>query len=211
MSRHNEEDTDQLIRRAADGDRSAADDLLVRHRQRLKYMVTVRLDRRLAGRVDPSDVVQETLIDAARRLDTYLHERPMPFYPWLRGLAWNRMIDLHRRHVSASKRSVDREVHDLALSDQSADVLAQQLVAPGTDAFHRVVRDEWRERVQRALDQLPDAQREIVLMRHVERMSVAEIAAVIGVAEGTVKSRVFRALARLQGLLSATNSEGPDD
>lgn len=121
MACHNDDDTDRLIRRARDGDRSAADDLLVRHRQRLKYMVTVRLDRRLAGRVDPSDVVQETLIEASRRLDTYLHERSMPFYPWLRGLAWNGMVDLHRRHVLASKRTVDREVHDLALSDTSSE------------------------------------------------------------------------------------------
>lgn len=211
MSREHDEGTDQLIRRARNGDRSAADDLLVRHRQRLKTMVTVRLDRRLAGRVDPSDVVQETLIEASRRLETYLHERPMPFYPWLRGLAWNRLIDLHRRHVLASKRTVDREVRDLALSDQSADVLAQQLVAPGTDAFHRVLRDEVRERVRVALDQLCETQREVLLMRHVERMSVAEIAAVTGVAQGTVKSRVFRALARLQQLLPEISSEGRDD
>src|SRR5918911_4775541 len=94
-------DTEELLERSAAGDRDARGELLQRHRGRLKRMVAVRLDRRLAARVDPSDVVQETLAEAAAKLDGYLRTRPLPFYPWLRRLAQNRMADLYRRHVRA--------------------------------------------------------------------------------------------------------------
>src|SRR5947199_1017053 len=98
-------DTDELLRTASLGDEAARDQLLARHRDRLRRMVAVRLDRRLAARVDPSDVVQEALADAARRLDDYLRERPMAYYPWLRRLAADRLDKAHRRHT-AGRRSV---------------------------------------------------------------------------------------------------------
>src|SRR5207249_1256497 len=94
-------DTDLLLDQAAHGDRGARQQLLARHRARLRRMVGLRLDRRLAARLDPSDVVQEALAEADRRLSEYLRRRPVPFYPWLRGLAWDRLIELHRRHVGA--------------------------------------------------------------------------------------------------------------
>src|SRR5213593_3260301 len=102
-------DTDVLIDRARGGDGAARQQLLVWHRDRLRRMITVRMDRRLAARVDPSDVVQEVLADAAQELSDYLRRRPLPFYPWLRQLAWDRLVELHRRHVRARKRSVTRE------------------------------------------------------------------------------------------------------
>src|SRR4051794_8445239 len=94
-------DTDQLLRQAAAGDESARGRLLDRHRDRLKRMVAVRSDPRLAARVDPSDVVQEALTEAAGKLDRYLSARPLPFYPWLRQLALERLAALRRRHVGA--------------------------------------------------------------------------------------------------------------
>src|SRR5213080_3119182 len=99
-------DTDQLLASASRGDATARGRLLERHRQRLKRLVAVRLDRRLAARVDPSDVVQETLAEAAARLDGYLRDRPLPFYPWLRRLAEERLADVHRGHLRAGRRSV---------------------------------------------------------------------------------------------------------
>src|SRR6516225_4151532 len=94
-----EPDTDALLAQASLGDAAAGHELLSRHRDRLKRMVAVRLDRRLLARLDPSDVVQEALAEAARRLPDYLRQRPLPFYPWLRQLALERLIDLHRHHV----------------------------------------------------------------------------------------------------------------
>src|SRR6516164_5374655 len=104
-----EPDTDALLAQASQGDADAGQRLLARHRDRLKRMVAVRLDRRLLARLDPSDVVQEALAEAARRLPDYLRERPLPFYPWLRQLAADRLVTLHRRHVRAQRRSVRRE------------------------------------------------------------------------------------------------------
>src|SRR3954465_3996851 len=98
-------DTDELLRTAELGDESARAELLARHRDRLRRMVAVRIDRRLAARVDPSDVVQEALADAATGLSAYLRARPLPFYPWLRQVAWLRLVQLYRHHVVAQRRS----------------------------------------------------------------------------------------------------------
>src|SRR5947209_378094 len=103
------EDTEDLLRRAAAGEIAARERLLARHRDRLRQAVALRLDRRLAARVDPSDVVQEAMADAAHKFSDYLRRRPLPFYPWLRQLALERLIELHRRHIQAQKRSVMRE------------------------------------------------------------------------------------------------------
>ena len=132
MRRSREPDTDDLIRLTRQGDPSARDRLLARHRPRLRQMVRLHLDRRLGARVDPSDVVQETLAEAARRLEEYLHHPPLPFYPWLRQIALDRLLDLRRRHLRARKRSVAREEPDvLALPDESAAELAAPTDRPG--------------------------------------------------------------------------------
>src|SRR3954471_19959386 len=113
-------DNEQLLERACAGDAAARQELLGLHRDRLRQMVSVRLDRRLAARVDPSDVVQEALAEAARKLDDYLGARPLPFYPWLRRLAWERLVKLHERHLRAQRRSAMRErAGSLALPDGS--------------------------------------------------------------------------------------------
>ena len=203
-------DTDELewLRAAADGDEAASQRLLARHRGRLRQMVAVYLDRRLAARVDPSDIVQEALADAARGLTAYLRERPLPFYPWLRQLAWQRLLQVHRHHIRARRRSVEREVPwDIALPDQSAEALADRLMASGTSPSRRLIRDELRRRVQAAMDRLAPRDREILVMRHLEEMSAAEIAAILGISEAAVRVRLLRALTRLRNLLDDGGSE----
>jgi RNA polymerase sigma-70 factor (ECF subfamily) len=201
-------DTDELLRRAEQGDGPARQAVLVRHRERLKHMVAVRMDRRLAARVDPSDVVQEALLDAAQGFDEYLRKRPLPFYPWLRRLAWERLIDLHRRHLHAQRRSVKRE-QPLAphLSDESVRQLADRVLARQSSPSDRAIRSELRARVRTALDRLGERDREVLVLRHLEQLSTRETAAVLGVSEGTVKTRHLRALERLHALL-ASESEG---
>jgi RNA polymerase sigma-70 factor (ECF subfamily) len=207
MSRH-APDTDELLRRAEQGDGQARQAVLVRHRERLKHMVAVRMDRRLAARIDPSDVVQEALLEAAQGLDEYLRKRPLPFYPWLRQLAWERLIDLHRRHVLAQRRSVKRE-EPLAphLSDESALQLADRVLARQSSPSDRAIRNEARARIRTALDQLGERDREVLVLRHLEQLSTRETAAVLGVSEGAVKTRHLRALEHLRELL-IPNAEG---
>jgi RNA polymerase sigma-70 factor (ECF subfamily) len=166
-------------------------------------MVRVRMDRRLAARIDPSDVVQEALADADRKLNDYLRRRPLPFYPWLRRLALERLVRLHRRHVRARRRSVVREEPGpLALPDESAGELARNLIAPGTGPSHHVLRQEEADRVRAALAQLAEGDREVLVLRYLEGLSNPDIAAALGISEGAVKMRHLRALERLRGLLA---------
>jgi RNA polymerase sigma-70 factor (ECF subfamily) len=192
-------DTDLLLDRAAHGDDGARQKLLDRHRRRLQRMIAVRMDRRLAARVDPSDVVQEALADAGRKLDGYLRVRPLPFYPWLRQLAWERLVKLHRRHT-AGKRDVGREVVP-ELPAESALELAERLACPGTGPEQRMLRRELRDRVRGALDGLTPADRELLVLRHAEQLSTKETASVLNITEAAVKSRHLRALERLRTAL----------
>jgi RNA polymerase sigma-70 factor (ECF subfamily) len=195
-------DTDQLLQRAGQGDGEARQQLLVRHRQRLRQMIGLRMDRRLAARLDPSDVVQETLAEAIQQLSDYLRRRPLPFYPWLRQLALDRLADLYRRHIQARKRSVTREeAQALAFPDESVQELAVRLLARGSSPSTRLHRQEQRERLRSALSQLAEPDREVLVLRHLEQLSTREIAAVLGINEGAVYTRHLRALERLRKLL----------
>jgi RNA polymerase sigma-70 factor (ECF subfamily) len=201
-------DTEHLLERAAGGGGVARDQLLRRHRHRLRRMVAVRANPRLAARVDLSDVVQEALAEAAAKLDRYLRERPLPFYPWLRQLAQNRLIDLHRRHVLARRRSVTREEAVPDLPDRSALVLADRLFARQSSPSAGLHRRERRDRVRAALAALPDPDREVLVLRVLEELPAKEIAAVLGIGEAAVRSRQVRALGRLKALLGPDFLEG---
>jgi RNA polymerase sigma-70 factor (ECF subfamily) len=199
-----EPDTDVLLDRAAAGDDLARQRLLEQHRQRLKRMVAVRLDRRLAARLDASDVVQEALAEAARRFDDYLRERPLPYYPWLRRLAWDRIDKAHRRHT-AGRRSVRREA--ARLPEESALELAARLAASASGPSQAAVRRELRQRVRAALDRLSPADREVLALRFLERLTTAEAAAVLEITPGAVRVRMMRALERLREWLGNGSGE----
>jgi RNA polymerase sigma-70 factor (ECF subfamily) len=191
-----------LLDEAAKGNAAAQAELLLLHQNRLRQMIAVRMDPRLAPRIDPSDVVQETLAQAVQQLPEYLRKRPLPFYPWLRQLAWKRLVDLHRRHVRAGKRSVRREEYrPAAWPDESALGLAARLLAKGSSPSARLRRQELRELLQAALARLPQNDREILILRHLEQLSVPEIAAILAVSQGAVYTRHLRALERLRQLL----------
>jgi RNA polymerase sigma-70 factor (ECF subfamily) len=201
-------DTAQLIEQARRGDGLARHDLLVRHESRLRQMVAVRMDRRLAARVDPSDVVQDALAEAQRTMDDYLQRRPLPLYPWLRRLAWERLIQLQRQHVGAEKRCLLHERGmDLGLPDESAMMLADRLIASGTSPSRHAIRQETRDRVRAALDELTPRDREVLVLRFLEQLSTAETAAVLGIGEGAVKSRLMRAVVRFRDLLDGDGAE----
>ena len=196
-------DTDQLLDRVAQGESSAVATLLARHEQRLRRMVNLRLDPRLAARLDPSDVVQDTLVEAHRRLPDYAAGRPMPFYPWLRGIAWDRLIEMTRRHIDAERRSVRREVIKLDLSGDSRMILVDRMMAISATPSEQALRQEVRDRVQQAIVQLPPGDHEVIVLKHLEELNVPEIAAVLDIGEEAVYSRYRRAVQRLHRLLSS--------
>jgi RNA polymerase sigma-70 factor (ECF subfamily) len=208
VSKAGKSGTDWLVEQASKGDLDARAQLFERHRLRLRQMIGLRLDPRLAKRVDPSEVVQEALATAYPRLDDYLRDRPLPFYPWLRQFAWDCLLQLHRKHIAAGRRSVTREeAWQPGMSSESVLRLSERLLAPGTSVNSALLRKELRDRLQAALAKLSSADREIMVMRNLEQMSAAEIAAVLGLKEGTVRVRHLRALERLRSLLDLEGND----
>ena len=195
-----DENTAELLDRAARGDSSATDKLLTCNRDRLVRMVEVRMDARMASRVDPSDVVQETMTVAAARLPVYLVERPIPFYPWLRQIAWQKLVDLHRQHVGAKRRSVVHEA-SIGLPAESSVQLVDYLLADATSPSMQLARREIRQRVRRALAELPDRDREVLALLYLEQLTTNEVSAVLDISEKAVSMRHLRALDRLRPLL----------
>jgi RNA polymerase sigma-70 factor (ECF subfamily) len=193
-------DTDQLLDAVRRGDAQARGRLLERHRPKLRRMVAVRFDRRLAARVDPSDVVQESLLEAAARMDEYVRKRPLPFYPWLRRIAADHLADAARRHLHAGRRSVEREERP-GLPGESVLELAERLLARDSAPSARLRHRERRDRVRAALESLPERDREVLVLRYLEDLSTPDTAAVLGVGEGAVKMRLLRALQRLRDRL----------
>jgi RNA polymerase sigma-70 factor (ECF subfamily) len=204
-----EPDTDQLLECVGHDDPAARGRLLARHRRRLRELVALRMDPRLLPRVDPSDVLQDALAEADRRLPDYVRRRPMPFYPWLRLLALERLAQLYRRHLRAGKRSVRREECSLSgLPDSSVRELAERLAWGGADPDDRLNREERRRHLHDALTWLGESDREVIVLRHLEQLSVRELATVLGTTEGAVKMRHGRALQRLRMLLTGEGVEG---
>lgn len=202
------DDTSDLVIRAGNGSRSAVERLFDRHRPRLRRMVWARFDDRLRRRIDPSDVVQETLAEAHRRFSDWLTSQPIRFFPWLRQMAVHRLTELRRQHLDAAKRRVAREQDALPVSDHSLTDFSLRLAAADRNPLEQAVQREQQQQVRTALSQLPPADREILILRQIERLRVDEVADVLQIAPGTVKSRHYRALQRLRDLLNDVSAEG---
>jgi RNA polymerase sigma-70 factor (ECF subfamily) len=195
--------TQNLLANAKGGDRAAVNRLLERHRVSLRKLISLRLDRQIARRVDASDVVQDVLLEANTRLQDYLADPRMPFHLWLRQLAQDRMIDLHRRHRGAQRRSLDRE-QSLAVpqfADRSGFDLMGQLADHELTPAAASIRKELEARFVVALDQLEDEDREIVLMRHFEQLGNSEVAEALGLSAAAAGMRHLRALRKLRAIL----------
>jgi RNA polymerase sigma-70 factor (ECF subfamily) len=195
-----DEDIPDLLNRASAGDQAARDELFARYRPRLKRMVRLRLNRLLQGRIDESDVIQESSLEAARTFDEYLAERPLPFYLWLRQIVGRKLIDTHRRHLGARQRSAADEVslHHGALPAADSASLAAQLLGKLTSPSEAATRAEARLRVQEILNAMDPIDREMLALRHFEQMTNAEVAQTLGIGESAASSRYVRALRRLK-------------
>jgi RNA polymerase sigma-70 factor (ECF subfamily) len=195
-----DDDISDLLRRSSEGDAAARDELFTRYRPRLKRMVRLRLNRLLQGRVDESDVIQESSLEAARQFDEYLAERPLPFYLWLRQIVGRKLIDIHRRHLGARQRGVAQEVslHYGALPAADSASLAAQLLGKLTSPSEAATRAETRLRVQEVLNAMDPLDREMLALRHFEHMTNAEVAQTLDIGESAASSRYVRALRRLK-------------
>jgi RNA polymerase sigma-70 factor (ECF subfamily) len=179
--------------------------LFLRHRERLRRMIRLRLDRRLLGRVDPSDVLQEAYLDVARRADEYLANPTMPAFLWLRYLTAQRLMILHRQHLGAQARDAGREIslHRGAIPQATSVSLAHQLLGRLTSASQAAMRAELQTRLQVVLNGMEPLDREVLALRHFEELTNAETAQVLGIQKAAASNRYMRALRRLKDLLEA--------
>jgi RNA polymerase sigma-70 factor (ECF subfamily) len=194
----------ELLRRLQEGDREALAVLFARYRGRLKRMVRLRLDRRLQGRLDPSDVLQEAYLDAARRADEYAADPALPFFLWLRLLTGQRLLALHRRHLGARMRDAGQEVslYRGALPQASSAALAAQLLGKLTTPSQAAMKAELKLRVQHALNSMDALDREVLTLRHFEQLTNGETARELGLSPAAACNRYVRALERLRGILN---------
>jgi RNA polymerase sigma-70 factor (ECF subfamily) len=193
-----------LLSRIRDGDAAAAGELFSRYRERLRLMVRLRLDRRLQGRVDPSDVLQEAFLDVSRRAGDYAAQPDMPAFLWLRFLTGQRLMALHRHHLGTQKRAAGHEVVLFrgALPQASSVSLAAQLLGRLTTPSQAAQRAEWKVLLQEVLNGMDPLDREILTLRHFEELSNNETAEVLGLQKAAASNRYIRALKRLMEALA---------
>ena len=198
--------TEQLLDGARQGDSDAVNDLLQRHRDSLRRLIEMRMDQKIQRRVDVSDVLQDVLVEANRRLQDYLGNPVMPFHLWIRQIARDRIIDAHRRHRGSAKRSVDREqaLQIGATDDRSSMMLMNEVCDPELTPAAKATQNEMAKAVEQAISKLGDQDAEIVIMRHYEKLGNQEVAHVLGLSEPAASMRYLRAVRRLRELLGAS-------
>jgi RNA polymerase sigma-70 factor (ECF subfamily) len=185
------------------GDPAAWGEILMSHQERLRRMVTFRLDPRLRGRIDPADVVQEAFAAAAEHRSDYFRQITTPLFLWLRGLVANKLRELHRHHLGTRMRDAGREAPSrLSAPDATSVAIVDRLIAgaqgPGTAAAGAEV----GVRLHHALDQMDSTDREVLALRHFEQLTNAEAAQSLGIQERAAAKRYVRALKRLKDMLA---------
>jgi RNA polymerase sigma-70 factor (ECF subfamily) len=199
-----------LLRRAGTGDDRCLAELFTRYRPRLRRMVQLRLDPRVRGRVDPSDVVQEAYLETCRQLADYLRDPKLPFFLWLRLIIGQRLALAHRHHLGVQARAAGREIslYRGAWPEASSAALAARLLGRMTSPSAAAAKAELKVRIQDALNRMDALDREVLTLRHFEQLTNAEIAAALGLSKTAASNRYVRALERLRGVLSRT-PDGP--
>ena len=204
LSAVNSSDTNELLERAAKGDQEAWGTLLNRYRERLHTMVALRLDRRLQGRLDASDVVQEALLEASLHLADYARDPRLPFYLWLRAVTGQRMVALYRHHLGVQARDAGREVslYQGSFPQASSTALAAKLLGHEARPSEEIQKAEQCLLLQEALNRMDPVDREVLALRHFEQLSNGEIAQVLNLRESAASKRYVRALQKLKEIIT---------
>ncbi|MFT5328814.1 MAG: RNA polymerase sigma-70 factor (ECF subfamily) [Planctomycetaceae bacterium] len=185
------------------GDADAIAEVFSHHRDKLQRMVRFRLDRRLYGRVDTADVLQDVWLETSRRIEDYTSNPAVPFFVWVRQLAYQIIIDLHRRHLGAQKRNVSQEVSIGKSNCDTSVSIAAQLAGNLTSPSNVAMRGERLARLREALDGMDEIDREVLALRHFEELGNNEVAEILGIQKTTASNRYVRALKRLKQVLEA--------
>ncbi len=190
----NSADTAALLERIQAGDNEALNELFSRHRDRLRRMVDIRIDRRVQGRVDASDVVQEAYLEVSQRLGEYLNDPKMPLFLWLRLVVGERLMKLHRHHLGTQMRDAGREISLFRgpMPMASSAALAAKLLGRLTSPTQAVVRAERLLRMQEAINSLDPLDREILSLRHFEELTRSEAAQALEITDFAMKTNSMR-------------------
>jgi RNA polymerase sigma-70 factor (ECF subfamily) len=197
-------ETEHLLQSLAAGDLESWGSLLTRHEERLRRMIAYRMDRRLQGRIDPQDVLQEAFLEASEHREEYLRRPVKPFFLWLRAIVGFKLLELHRFHLGTRMRDAGREVslYRGTMPEASSAALAAQLLGHATRPSEAAVRAEVKIRLQEALNAMDPIDREVIALRHFEHLTPAETAHVLGIKEKAAGMRYLRALKRFKEVLS---------
>ena len=194
-----------LLDRLRSGDERALGDLFDRYRDRLWRIVHFRMDRRLAGRADADDILQESYLAAADRLSHYLQTPEQSFFIWLRLIVNQTLIDVHRRHLGAKMRDARRDLSIHAKQPfplATSTSLAAQLLGQFTSPSQIAMRDELAEQLESAIHGMEPIDQEVLALRHFEELTNSEVAEVLGIQQKAASIRYVRALKRLKEVLS---------
>ena len=183
--------TSELLARAKGGNEQAVNSLFNRERNVLRRQIQLRLDKRIRRRVGVSDIVQDVLIEANRRLANYLEDPKMPFHLWLRHMARDRIVDAHRRHRVSAKRSVDKEKPLLSPAnlDRSSVELAPELIDSEMTPAAAATMKEVARRIKSSMRVLDDRDRDVLILRHSEHLSNRDVAKRLGITEPAASMR----------------------
>lgn len=204
MSYETPADPEQLLVLARAGESQALGQLLELYRGYLALLARLQIGRRLQGKVDPADLVQETFLDAHRRFAQFQGTSEGELVSWLRHILAAHLAMLVRRYLGTQRRDVRLE-RDLVLElDESSRVLNHSLVAPQSTPSQQAARREQAVLLADALGRLPDDYRDVIILRHLEGLSFPEVARRMDRTLDSVKNLWARALGRLRRLLGDT-------
>ena len=204
------EDSDLEIEQLRIGGSQAVADLYSKYRLQLERMIDFRMDRRLYGRVDAADILQDSYMEIARRVDAFLKNPTVSFFVWARQITWQTLLTAHRSHLGAQKRDARQEVrlHGGGYSQGTSVSLASRLVGDATSPSQGVIRDERADKLRTALDSMDSIDREVLALRHFEQLSNKEVSEILDLSKTAASNRYVRALERLKEIMDEVM---PDD
>jgi RNA polymerase sigma-70 factor (ECF subfamily) len=188
------------LKQAAGGDQACWERVISHQQERLRRMVAFRMDSRLQGRIDPSDVLQESMLEAWQRLPEFVSDPAVPFFVWLRTLTQQRLGMLRRTHLERDKRTVNKEIQ--MPENDSSSAMAVVLVDSACSPSQTMQRKELFDQVQHKLNSMEALDREVLALRHFEQLGNAEVASVLGISEPAASLRYSRALRRLKDIIA---------
>ena len=190
---------DELKRRPQE----AVAELMTKYQDPLLRMISFRLDRRLYGRVDPSDVWQDSYLEVSKRIEEFIDDPQVSFFVWARQITWQTLLKTNRRHLQTQKRDVTREEKSVRRQNDATSVaLAARLLANVRTPSGEAVRGETIEQLRKALESMNDVDREVLALRHFEQLSNGQVAEILDLTKSAASNRYVRALAKLKEIMS---------